>query len=168
MGEYGRALNPRVPSCRHVSYYGLLVSTVRVVSIGPILVIALVIVVIVRVIHRYWVVTRGVGSIGSRVRRRGIGWSTMYTCSLVLIGIRGSTQSRDAFRVHCLATSIYQWISRVAVGVVGGRVGALVASRVAATVRVGHATGKGGRSLAVRACGCVAPSTVATLVLGHF
>jgi hypothetical protein len=46
-------------------------------------------------------------------------------------------------------------------------VGGVVAARVAVAVRVGHARGKSGRRLAVRAGCSVAPATVAARVLGH-
>lgn len=49
----------------------------------------------------------------------------------------------------------------------GGRIWALVSSRVAVAVRVGHAGGEGSGGLAVGAGGRVAPASVAAVVLGH-
>lgn len=80
-----------------------------------------------------------------------------------------NTKRADAVRVHGLATTVYERVVRVSVGVgtVCGRVWAGVATRVAVAVRVGHARGEGGRHLAVRAGGSVAPASVTAVVFGH-
>lgn len=79
-----------------------------------------------------------------------------------------STKGTNAVRVHGLATSVHQGVVGLGIRVDSSwRMGSGISTWVAVAVRVGHARGHSSRHLAVGAGGGVAPSSVATLVLGH-
>lgn len=94
--------------------------------------------------------------------------ATLIMCRIGSSSTIDNTEGADAVRVHGLATTIHQWVVRVAIRVsaVGGRIGC-IAARVAVAVRVGHAAGQSRRCLAVGARRGVAPATVSTVILSH-
>lgn len=153
----------------------LLLSIGIVISIGPVLIVGLVVVEVLGVpLWHTGVVARVVGVVGGGVRGGCVGGTAVDAGGLVVGRVGGGgtvddTQRANGVRVHGFTTAVDEGIVGVCVRVsaVGGRVGARVAAGVAVAVRVGHARGEGGGGLAVGRGGRVAPAAVAAVVFGH-